>query len=99
VVISISEGVLMSVESFTSPGMTVSNGYVDAIIWEGLTSEGDTVQIISGGPSGKKFWAGRASGTQTYQGISFPGAGQKAANGLWVSQISSGVVYIYFKDI
>jgi hypothetical protein len=89
---------MMSVESFSAPGITVANGYVDAIIWEGATTAGDTVQIVHNGSKGHRFWAGRASGTQTYQGITFPGAGQRAASGLKVSQISSGRVYIYFRD-
>ena len=87
----------MSVESFSSVGQTRGNGYVDAIIWEGATSEGDTVQLVHNG-NGGRFWSGRASGTQTYLGIAFPGLGQKATNGIKVTQISSGRVYIYFRE-
>lgn len=88
----------MAVESFSQPGITVNNGYVDAIVWEGVTTEGDTCQITHNA-NGSRFWAGRAQGTQTYQGIAFAGPGQKASNGLKVTQISSGRVYIYFREV
>jgi len=88
----------MAVESFSQPGITVNNGYVDAIVWEGVTTEGDTCQIIHNG-NGSRFWAGRAWGPQTYEGIAFAGPGQKASNGLKVTQISAGRVYIYFREV
>jgi len=86
----------MAVESFSAPGTTKNNGYVDCIIWEGATAEGDTCQLTHN--SGGRFWSGRATGTQTYLGVAFPGLGQKASDGIKVTQISAGRVYIYFRE-
>jgi len=88
----------MPVETFNqAPATTKNQGYVEAVIWEGATTEGDTCQLHHNG-NGGRFWTGRALGTQTYIGIAFPGKGQKATNGIKVGQISSGRVYIYFRE-
>lgn len=83
-------------EVFSGTGNTRRlSGYVTSVVWVGTTAQGDTCEVIETG--GNTFWKGQTDLTNTYLGITFEG-GQKISNGLTVSQISNGKVYIYFKE-
>ena len=77
-------------DAFTSPAN------ISAIVWEGLTTEGDQVVLRHRG-NDEELWPGRTDTTQTYLGISFA-EGLKAPNGFYVSRIDSGKLRVYIKE-
>jgi len=81
----------------TAAGATVAPGRVLAIIWEGATTNGDTVELLHRGTS-QRFWKGRTPDTQTYTGVSFAPTGIGAPTGLTVLQISAGEVQVFMSE-
>jgi hypothetical protein len=77
-------------DAYTSPAN------ITAIVWEGVTLEGDQVLLRHRG-NNEELWPGRTDTTQTYLGISFA-EGLKAPNGFWVSRIDSGKLRVYIKE-
>ena len=70
---------------------------IAAVIWEGATTSGDTAEIVEN-TTGFTLWKGRTDTTVTYLGIVFD-AGIPADGGFSLSQISSGRVLVYLKDV
>ena len=83
----------MSVAGDTFP----SPARILAIIWEGATASGDTVQLVSAN-SPDLLWPGRTDTTQTYQGANFGPEGLHAPLGFKLSQISSGRVLVFLRE-
>jgi hypothetical protein len=82
---------------------TVNSAYdqaarVLAIIWQGQTAAGDTVQLTYQGAKGGVLWTGRANDTQTYLGLNLGEAGMAAPGGFVLTQISSGTVLVYLRE-
>ena len=72
----------------------VGAGRVQAIIWTGATTLGDTIELNNG-----DFWRGRTDTTQTYLGAAFPQHGVTIPNErLRLTQISAGRVYVYILE-
>jgi len=70
---------------------------INAIVWEGATTSGDTVELID--PITKyPLWAGRTSDTQTYLGVNLGERGTPAPNGFILNQISSGRLFVYIRE-
>lgn len=67
---------------------------IRAVVWEGATTAGDTVEIREVSTNAILF-KGRAITTQTWEGIILP---QSAPGGFRLSQISSGTVYVYLAE-
>ncbi len=68
-----------------------------AIIWEGSTTAGDTVELRLQNPS-RRFWRGRANDTNTYLGLNLGPYGLHAPHGFTLSQISAGTVWVYLSE-
>ena len=67
---------------------------ITAIVWTSASAAGDTAVLK--GVGGEDIWEGRATGTQTYLGISYPpGHPLVVPEGLELSALSSGRVFIY----
>jgi hypothetical protein len=82
--------------SATATGtLTASGCQIDAVIWEGATTAGDTVELRDP-VTNSLLWKGRTPDTQTYLGFS-PRSGIPAPNGVKVAQISSGQVLVYLR--
>lgn len=66
------------------------------IIWEGVTSQGDTARIdhIGGGI----LWEGIAVTTQTYIGVNFGPKGIESPHGVEVQNLDSGRIFVYFLE-
>lgn len=67
---------------------------VSLVIWEGTTTAGDTAELRDP-VTNALLWAGRAVGTQTYDGAAFGPFGLPAAHGVRLSQLSAGRVLVY----
>lgn len=79
--------------------VNVGDQFVDgcriaAIIWEGATASGDTVELRHR-KSNELLWAGRTNTTQTYQGVNLGPHGEHTPNGFYLAQISAGRVLVY----
>ena len=72
---------------------------VAAIVWEGATSSGDTVEVRFRGGNAAILWKGRTNTTQTYQGINLGPSGEHCPNGFVLAQISAGTVYVYSSQV
>ena len=70
---------------------------INAIIWEGATTSGDTVELRER-ESGNILWPGRTSDTQTYLGANLGESGLHAPTGFRLTQISSGRLLVYLKE-
>ena len=71
---------------------------VEAFVWEGATTAGDTVQIKGrAGSQETLLWPGRASGSHTYLGISWR-TGLSCPDGFRLAQISAGRVLAYLRE-
>ena len=73
-----------------------------AFIWEGATSQADTVTVRHR-PSvpdvpGDILWVGRTNVTNTYQGLNLSPKGLHAPNGFILTQRSSGRVLVYLME-
>lgn len=68
-----------------------------AVVWTGGTSAGDTAILKAIG--GDYVWEGRASGDNTYIGISLGEDGIRLQNGLELESIAAGTIYLYFHEI
>jgi hypothetical protein len=64
------------------------------VLWEGATTAGDTCELVERG-SLRLLFAGRATGTQTWEGMILP---MSAPKGLRLNQISSGRVIVYLAE-
>jgi hypothetical protein len=74
-----------------------TNARIMAIVWQGATSSGDTVELQQRG-SGGTIWKGRTDSSQTYQGISFGRPGLACPSGFTLAQISNGEVLVYLLE-
>lgn len=72
---------------------------IEAIVWEGATTAGDTCQVKGRSTTQNvEFWKGRTATTHTYLGISFGTKGLSAPDGFRLSQLSAGRVLVYLKE-
>ena len=67
---------------------------VRAILWEGATTAGDTCEVREQ-KDDRLLFAGRAIGTQTWQGVVLP---MTAPMGFRLTQISAGRVIVYHAE-
>lgn len=82
----------------TTAGDVITTGLrVLAIIWEGATSAGDTALILDRG-SNAVLWAGRTDASNTYLGANFGPEGIPCPDGVRLSQISGGRVFVYPRE-
>ena len=72
----------------------VESAQIRAIVWEGVTTAGDTCEIRERA-TGNILFKGRAVSTQTWEGISLR---MSAPTGFRLSQISSGQVFVYLDE-
>jgi hypothetical protein len=70
---------------------------VSLVIWEGVTTAGDTVELRDPQTNGL-VWKGRAVGTQTYDGAAFGPFGMHLPNGVRLAQVSAGQVLVYLAE-
>ena len=68
-----------------------------ALIWEGSTVAGDTVEV-SDPVSGALLWPCRANDTNTYAGLNVGSEGIPCPNGFKLSKISSGRILVYLRE-
>jgi len=68
------------------------------IIWEGTTTSGNTVEVVSRGTPQDIIWPGRTDSSETYLGANFGPTGLHAPDGFKLAQISAGRVLIYLKE-
>lgn len=80
---------------FTSTGKSLQGGRIQSIVWDGVTTAADRVVVEK---DGGQLWSCTASGTETYKGISFAGNGIAVKNGINVSALPSGTLYIYYLE-
>jgi hypothetical protein len=81
---------------FTTQGQSTTQGCcVAAVIWEGATTSGDTVEV-SKNDTAEIIWAGRTNTTQTYLGANL-GSGVLCPGGFNVSKLSSGRLLVYLR--
>ena len=71
---------------------------VAAIVWEGATTSGDTVELRNR-TSNTTLWSGRTNTSQTYQGINLGPHGEHCPNGFYLAQISAGRVLVYLDQV
>lgn len=87
----------MATEHFIAAGTSKTlQGRFMGLTWSGGTTAGDTCKIIDL-YTGKLIFCGRASGTNSFQGIMLP-IPLAVRSGLQITQISSGEVILYFED-
>ena len=67
-----------------------------AILWEGATTAGDTVELVDR-LTNDLLWPGRTDSTNTYLGANIGTEGIHCPNGFKLNKISSGRVVIYFR--
>jgi hypothetical protein len=67
---------------------------IRAIVWEGASTAGDTCELRERS-TGNLLFVGRATGTQTYEGLVLT---QHAPGGFLLSQLSSGRVLVYLDE-
>ena len=67
---------------------------IRAILWEGATVAGDTCELTHR-ESGRLLFAGRAIGTQTWEGVVLP---ISAPSGFTLTQLSSGRLLVYLDE-
>jgi len=70
---------------------------ISGILWEGVTTSGDTVEIKCP-ETHLLIWAGRTDSTQTYLGAMIPKEGIHAPYGFTLSQISAGRVLVFLSE-
>jgi hypothetical protein len=75
-------------DSFVQPAQ------IRAFIWEGASTAGDTCEVRERS-TGNIIFPGRATGTQTYEGLALRVA---APGGFTLTQISSGRVFVYLDE-
>ena len=82
--------VIMSVagDAFVEPAQ------IDAVLWEGATTAGDTAEIVER-QSGLLLFAFRATGSQTWEGV---GKSVSAPSGFRLKSISAGRVLVYLAE-
>ena len=67
---------------------------IRAILWEGATTAGDTCEVRER-LSNRLLFPGRATGTQTWQGVVLP---MSAPTGFKLTQLSAGRVIVYHAE-
>jgi hypothetical protein len=72
----------------------VEPAQIRAILWEGATTAGDTVEVRER-LSGAILFRGRAVGTQTWEGVVLP---LTAPTGFRLAHIASGQVFVYLDE-
>ena len=80
----------------------VGDEYIDparivAVIWEGATSAGDLAYLYCR-ETGCRLFPGRASGTQTFIGISWGLPGVAAPHGFRLGVLDSGALHVYLAE-
>lgn len=78
---------------------TVGDEFVESVeirafLWEGVTTAGDTCEILERSTTNILF-VGRAVGTQTWQGVTL---NISAPGGFRLSQLSAGRVFVYIDE-
>lgn len=68
-----------------------------ACVWEGATASGDQCELRRLGTNAP-LWAARTEATQTYLGANFGPAGLLCPQGLTVSLLSAGRLFVYLKE-
>ena len=71
---------------------------ISSIIWEGVTTVGDTATLVHRGPPDALLWPGRTNDTNTYLGLAGGEKGIHAPNGFKLNQISAGRVIVYLRE-
>jgi hypothetical protein len=79
--------VVLSSTSSTAPA-----GNIQAIVWEGAATAGDSVVLYH--TNGAVFWRCRAHDTNNYKGIAF--VAPVGTEGITVNTLSSGLVLLYY---
>lgn len=74
----------------------VEAAHIEAVVWEGATTAGDTCEITCPA-SGALLFAGRAAGAQTWQSLA-PTRGVSAPHGFQIKQLSAGRVLVYLRE-
>jgi hypothetical protein len=69
-----------------------------AIVWEGATTAGDTVELRYQGAKLGKIWRGRANDTHTYLGLNAGPHGLHAPGGFKVQALSAGTLLVYLRE-
>lgn len=73
-----------------------------SVIWEGSTTAGDTAELWArqgdNQPSEALIWAGRASDTNTYQGVSLGPYGIRAREGFYAKILAAGRLLVYLRE-
>lgn len=67
---------------------------IRGILWEGVTTAGDTCELVER-LSGRLLFPGRATGTQTWEGVILP---MSAPTGFKLTQLSAGRVIVYHAE-
>lgn len=67
---------------------------IRGVLWEGVTTAGDTCELLERVTS-RLLFAGRATGTQTWEGMILP---LSAPNGFILNQLSAGRVIVYHAE-
>jgi hypothetical protein len=76
-------------------GNTIKHGLrVLAIVWDANSTSGDRV-ALNDPASGEPIWSASTDSTQTYLGGNFGPSGIHCPDGLRLTQISSGNLYVY----
>jgi len=69
-----------------------------AIIWEGSTVAGNTIEIVQREEADPLIWPGRTNGVDTYLGVSFATEGVSAPNGFKLKIHQNGRVLVYLRE-
>mgnify|MGYP001571123883 FL=1 len=70
---------------------------IGAVIWEGATTSGDTVELHCP-KTLSLLWAARTDVSQTYLGASIPMEGIHAPHGFRLTKISAGRLLVYVRE-
>ena len=69
-----------------------------AIIWEGSTNAGDTIEIVQREEADPLIWPARTNGVDTYLGVSFATEGVDAPNGFKLKVHQNGRIAVYLRE-
>lgn len=68
-----------------------------ACIWEGATTSGDRCELVRLGTNAP-LWAARTEQVQTYVGANFGPTGLLCPQGITVSLLSAGRLFVYLRE-
>ena len=81
---------------FTAASQTYTEvAHVRAFLWEGATSAGDTCEVHELGGTQRLLFAGRAVGSQTWQGVVIECT---APTGLECTSLAAGRIIVYLAE-